>query len=170
MDIVPDEFSLRELSDGWHERMIVLAEQKEIELVMRIEEDVPPILYGDTQRITQIAVNLLSNAIKFTGEGSVTMHARWQAEALVMDFIDTGVGIPPHALMYIFDEFRQVDGSSKRTHGGTGLGLSIVSKLAKAMGGTVTVESELGVGSTFTVILPLPIHAPETEVIEEKQG
>jgi signal transduction histidine kinase len=67
---------------------------------------------------------------------------------------DTGIGIPPHARDYIFEEFRQVDGSSKREFGGTGLGLAIVQKLTRAMGGTVTLASELGKGSTFTVTLP----------------
>ena|GEM_PF-1313436 len=68
---------------------------------------------------------------------------------------DTGIGIPSHARDYIFEEFRQVDGSSKRQFGGTGLGLAIVQKLARAMGGTVAVQSELGNGSAFTVTLPL---------------
>ena len=71
---------------------------------------------------------------------------------------DTGIGIPPHARDFIFDEFRQVDQSSKRAHGGTGLGLSIVQKLAIAMGGTVSVQSEVGVGSTFTAVLPIHIQ------------
>ena len=75
---------------------------------------------------------------------------------------DTGIGIPPHARDYIFDEFRQVDQSSKRAHGGTGLGLSIVQKLVIAMDGTVNLQSEVGVGSTFTVLLP--IHTDETLV------
>ena len=68
---------------------------------------------------------------------------------------DTGIGIPAHAREYIFDEFRQVDGSSKRLYGGTGLGLSLVQKLSRVMGGNVALKSELGEGSTFTVTLPL---------------
>jgi two-component system, sensor histidine kinase len=68
---------------------------------------------------------------------------------------DTGIGIPPHAVGYIFEEFRQVDGSAERSRGGTGLGLSIVQRLCRAMGGSVQVSSKLGEGSVFTVSLPL---------------
>jgi signal transduction histidine kinase len=73
---------------------------------------------------------------------------------------DTGIGIPPHAMQYIFDEFRQVDGTYSRIYQGTGLGLAIVKKLSEAMGGTVTVESRVGEGSVFTVSLPLKLALP----------
>jgi signal transduction histidine kinase len=103
--------------------------------------------------------NLLSNAFKFTEKGHVTLDLRWRDSALVIQVIDTGIGIPPHALNFIFDEFRQVDGSIQRRHEGTGLGLAIVRKLCHLMDGSVKVRSIVGQGSIFTVTLPLqPIH------------
>ena len=76
-------------------------------------------------------------------------------DTMTLEVQDTGMGIPPHAREYIFDEFRQVDQSSKREHGGTGLGLAIVNKVVRAMGGTISLQSEVGEGSTFTVTLPI---------------
>jgi signal transduction histidine kinase len=102
-------------------------------------------------------LNLLSNAAKFTDDGVIKVTA-WQAgDRLRLAVSDTGIGMPPEALGYIFEEFRQVDMSSTRRHGGTGLGLAIVRKLAHLLGGEVTAESDLGKGSTFTVTLPLSV-------------
>ena len=100
-------------------------------------------------------MNLLGNATKFTDAGSITVFLRGVDGAVELSIADTGVGIPPDDLPHIFDEFRQVDGSSRREYGGTGLGLSIVRKLSLLMGGNVRVQSQAGVGSTFTVLLPL---------------
>jgi signal transduction histidine kinase len=110
---------------------------------------------GDHERITQIANNLLSNAVKFTDKGKVSLNLDYTDKSFIIQVTDTGIGIPPHALQFIFDEFRQVDNSSKRQHGGTGLGLSITRRLCKLMGGEVSVKSLQGEGSTFTVVLPL---------------
>src|SRR5579859_3988767 len=112
---------------------------------------------GDDKRLEQVVVNLLSNAFKFTKEGGVTLHVRANpTEATwTIDVTDTGVGIPPHALDLIFEEFRQLDGSYSRAYKGSGLGLAITRNLARMMGGKVTVKSTLGAGSTFTFTLPL---------------
>jgi signal transduction histidine kinase len=99
---------------------------------------------------------LVNNAVKFTDEGSVHIHiycpnvSHW-----AMQVSDTGSGIPVEAQSYIFDPFRQVDDSVTRTHTGSGLGLAIVKQLTNLMGGEVTLTSEVGRGSTFTVTLPL---------------
>lgn len=133
-----------------------LAQAKQLSLTVQIDPRLPQQIIGDAARLAQIAVNLLSNAIKFTEQGGVRIDLQLRAGgtwALVV--ADTGVGIPSHALEYIFDEFRQVDGSFQRQHSGTGLGLAIVRKLSLLMGGNVRVQSEVGKGSTFTVILPL---------------
>jgi signal transduction histidine kinase len=100
-------------------------------------------------------MNLLSNAIKFTEQGRVVLTVGCIDGTWDISVEDTGIGIPPHAREFIFDEFRQVDGSSRRKYGGTGLGLAIVQKYVREMNGTVNVQSEMGKGSTFTVSLPL---------------
>jgi len=100
-------------------------------------------------------VNLLSNAFKFTEKGKVSLSMRKSDQSWIIEVTDTGVGIPPHALDYIFDEFRQVDGSSRRAYGGTGLGLAIVRNLCRMMNGNIVVTSVMGQGSTFTATLPL---------------
>jgi CheY-like chemotaxis protein len=97
---------------------------------------------------------LLSNAAKFTESGEVVVEAHREGDTLVMTVEDTGVGIPPDQLPYIFDKFRQVDGSPTRKVGGTGLGLAIVRELSRVLGGEVTVTSTVGRGSLFRVVLP----------------
>ena len=121
----------------------------------------PPILYGDEEAISKVALNLLGNALKFTESGSISLALEKNTHTWQIVVTDTGIGIPHHAREIIFEEFRQLDQSSKRKYGGTGLGLAIVQKYTRTMGGTVTVESEPKQGSTFTVTLPLLEPAPE---------
>ena len=104
-------------------------------------------------------MNLLSNAIKFTEEGVIIVTARRCQTQIAVAVSDTGIGIPEHDQALIFEEFRQVDSSATREHTGTGLGLSISRHLAQLMGGDITVESTVGVGSTFTLSLPLEAAA-----------
>lgn len=153
----------REMAAKWKENLGVLAENKDIALEVNTSSDMPEVIYGDEESITKIAINLIGNAIKFTETGSVNVQLSRRADQMCLEVRDTGIGIPPHAREFIFDEFRQVDQSSKRLHGGTGLGLAIVQKLARAMNGTVTVDSEVGVGSTFTVLLPLHTSTDQTQ-------
>jgi signal transduction histidine kinase len=127
----------------------------------------PTTIYGDPERVTQIVINLLSNAFKFTEKGTVTLAVKQQAEQWIINVTDTGVGIPPHALNYIFDEFRQIDGSSTRVYGGSGLGLAIVRNLVRMMSGNIHVDSTLGKGSSFTVTLPLQTEQSETVIDNE---
>jgi two-component system sensor kinase len=143
------------LASQWKSQMHVLAEQKGLQFAVEVDPELPEKLYCDPDRVTQIAINLLSNAFKFTEKGSVRLSLESAGEQWLIRVADTGIGIPPHAINYIFDEFRQVDGSSKRVYGGTGLGLAIVRNLSMMMNGNVQVTSELGRGSTFTVSLPL---------------
>jgi signal transduction histidine kinase len=101
-------------------------------------------------------INLIGNAIKFTESGSVQVRLyRVDTAWWAMEVSDTGPGIPPDAQQYIFEPFRQVDGSITREYRGTGLGLSIVKSLVELMGGTIRLESGVGRGSTFTLTLPL---------------
>ncbi|HJW34637.1 MAG TPA: PAS domain S-box protein [Holophagaceae bacterium] len=132
------------------------AQEKGLEL--RLETEAPPLLEvdGDPGRFRQILVNLLGNAIKFTERGSVTVRTRIEDRWLLVQVIDTGVGIPAHVLPLLFEKFTQGDTSITRRFGGTGLGLAISRQLAQLMGGTLGVISEEGKGSTFELRLPLP--------------
>jgi signal transduction histidine kinase len=137
-------------------RLNVLAQRKGLSLTSQIAADTPRILFGDPNRVQQILTNLVGNAIKFTETGSVEVSLyRPDARYWAMQVSDTGPGIPPEAQQYIFEPFRQVDGSMTRLHKGSGLGLSIVKELTTLIGGQVMVESEPGRGSAFTVLLPL---------------
>jgi signal transduction histidine kinase len=134
----------------------VLAQAKGLALTIDIAADVPATLAADPMRLKQILLNLVSNALKFTDEGGVHIQLyRYDTGRWAMAVSDTGPGIPAAAQAQIFEPFGQVDGSMTRQHTGTGLGLSIVKQFTTLMGGQVLLESELGQGSTFTVILPL---------------
>lgn len=114
-----------------------------------------PTLWTDGEKLRQIVINLLSNAAKFTAEGSIRVSARVDGGEMAIDVADTGIGIPEHRLESVFEEFEQVDTGGTRARGGTGLGLAIARRLARLMGGDLRAESELGVGSTFQLTLPL---------------
>src|SRR5205807_10030090 len=117
-----------------------------------------PLLRQDVVKLQQILSNLLSNAIKFTPEGGrVLLKAEAELPYFVLTVADTGVGIAPEEQELVFEKFRQAGNPLTREHAGTGLGLSIVKELAKLLGGEVSLQSELGRGSTFTVRLPLQL-------------
>lgn len=155
LELVKNPVSMEALVSRWENEVSVLASEKGIDFNVMISSDFPDPIYIDEDALSKITINLLSNAFKFTHEGTVSLSIQESNHHMKIDVSDTGIGIPIHARDYIFDEFRQVDGSSKRLYGGTGLGLALVQKLSRAMGGTVAVQSEMGEGSTFTVMLPL---------------
>jgi CheY-like chemotaxis protein len=131
--------------------------------VVDIAEEVPAFVMGDPGRVRQILTNLVGNAIKFTEGGEVVVTVRPAGAAggsVEFSIKDTGIGIPTEKLEAIFEEFSQADVSVTRMHGGTGLGLSISRRLVQLMGGTLTVESEIGRGSTFCFVVPLQPGAP----------
>jgi signal transduction histidine kinase len=133
-----------------------LAEQNKNRLVVDVQENLGA-LTVDPMRLRQILLNLLSNAFKFTKEGEVTLRARRVANGrdwIELAVADTGIGMSPEQQAKLFEEFTQADSSTARQYGGTGLGLAITRKLARMMGGDVTVTSEPGKGSVFTVRLP----------------
>jgi signal transduction histidine kinase len=141
-----------------------LAEKKNIDLRGHIAPDIPT-LRQDLGKLQQILQNLLSNAIKFTPEGGrVLLRAEADGPYLVLTVSDTGVGIAPEEQELVFEKFRQSGNPLTREHAGTGLGLSIVRELSKLLGGEVTLQSELGRGSTFTVRLAL--HLSEEPRLE----
>ncbi|MDA7950156.1 MAG: HAMP domain-containing histidine kinase [Pirellulaceae bacterium] len=159
MDCKPTEFDLVAVVRAQCDLVQALAETKKLILKEEFLGDFSG-LYQDQTKIQQILTNLLSNAIKFTPEGGqVVVRAQRQDEKLYLAVIDSGIGIPEHEHETIFEKFRQStdqnDGDNlTREFSGTGLGLSIVKEMCKLLGGTVSLTSELGMGSTFEVILP----------------
>ncbi|WP_149498119.1 ATP-binding protein [Roseiconus lacunae] len=139
------------------------ADEKGIALEFRGEGKLPKEIQGDSVRLRQAIMNLAGNAIKFTDEGSVQVVARaldpkrspHQQWSLAIDVIDTGIGISPEAQAKVFEPFQQADTSITRRFGGTGLGLAISKQLAEAMGGHISLASEVGKGTTFTIEIPL---------------
>jgi PAS domain S-box-containing protein len=134
----------------------VLAQNKNIELTTYVAIDTPATVLADRYWLQQVLFNLVSNAIKFTEHGRVFIQSYRADEAnWAIDVSDTGPGIPVEDQTYIFESFRQIDGTPTRKHGGSGVGLSIVKQLTHLMGGQVTLMSKVGSGSTFTITLPL---------------
>lgn len=155
LSLTKAEYKLSELIEAIQANHFEAAQQKKLLLNVDIDEDMPPTLFGDKTKVSQILSNLLLNAIKFTDTGRIEVRfckvddKNWQ-----FDVSDTGIGIPKEAQGIIFEPFRQADESMTRKYGGLGLGLSVARELATLMGGSITVESELGKGSRFTVTLP----------------
>lgn len=153
--LVKAEYKLSELIEDIQSKHFEMARQKNLILSVDIDEAMPSTLFGDKGKVSQILFNLMLNAIKFTNTGGIEIHfrkvddANWQFEVR-----DTGIGIPKEAQDFIFEPFRQADESMTRQYGGLGLGLSVARELATLMSGSITVESEPGKGSKFTVTLP----------------
>ncbi|MCP9749741.1 sensor histidine kinase [Ferruginibacter sp. HRS2-29] len=165
MRIEHTRFSVRGLFDSirtlFHER----AREKALALQLTIDPDVPDTLIGDATRLTQVLVNLIGNAIKFTAAGSIyiDVYVKNKIEQnidLGIRITDTGIGIPKEKLTEVFDRFHQAEDSTTRNYGGTGLGLSIVKDLLDIQHGGISVESEPGTGTTFTLFIPYLI-SPE---------
>jgi signal transduction histidine kinase len=160
LQLVQSPIELPKLVRQWQEQVSVLADKKGLQLEVYMDAKLPKVIYGDEEALSKIAFNLLSNAVKFTEAGKVSLRLAKDGDRWTLQVEDSGIGIPPHAQEYIFEEFRQVDQSSKRKYGGTGLGLAIVQKLARLMDGSIHLNSELGRGSTFTLTLPLITSQP----------
>jgi PAS domain S-box-containing protein len=148
------DFDLRLTLEDTAEMLAIKAHEKNIELVVLVDENVPSYLQGDPGRLRQIIVNLAGNAIKFTREGEVTVRAHLvnedeHAATIKFEVSDTGIGIPEKRISALFTPFVQVDGSTTRKFGGTGLGLAISKELSEMMGGHIGIKSVEGKGSTF---------------------
>jgi ammonium transporter len=153
LEVLPSAFDPRDIGMEVAHTMTPLAHQKGIEMNTDIG-DVQIDAFQDDEKIRQIVLNLVGNAVKFTDEGAVTLRVRSEGDSFVVTVEDTGAGIADDALDLIFEEFTQADGSTTRRYGGTGLGLTISLRLARLLGGSIDVESELAAGSTFSLRLP----------------
>ncbi len=153
-------FDLRNVIGNVRDILQFKAQEKGLAMAVEVAPEVPATLIGDPTRLNQIVLNLAGNAIKFTEQGSVTIRCAAMPSGdpgtitLVIDVIDTGIGIPEDRIDHIFEEFTQAYSDTTRKYGGTGLGLTISRKLAEQQGGSVTVKSARGKGSTFTVRIP----------------
>ena len=149
------------LVEGCIKAISVAAAKRGLEVHYTLGPGTPPTLFGDATRVRQVLLNLLSNAVKFTERGEVRVTTRAQRQpdgrhAVAFEVRDTGIGLRPEDQKRLFQAFTQVDPSATRSHGGTGLGLAISQRLCRMMGGDLTVESEVGKGSTFVATIRVP--------------
>jgi len=158
LELEDTTFALHTMVEGVAQAMAVRAETRGLEMACSIDEGCPTYVRGDPGRLRQILVNLVGNAVKFTERGEVVLRVERGAReraSLRFSVTDTGIGIPRERQAGIFQRFVQADGSTTRKYGGTGLGLAISRELVELMGGTISVESEAGQGSTFWFTVPL---------------
>ncbi|MDB5869178.1 MAG: response regulator [Polaromonas sp.] len=161
LELVPEHLMLTKLVDSLKSTFEPLAQQKNLLFEIKIEPGAPAALLTDRQRVEQILKNLLSNAIKFTQSGTVRLVVSPRpGGGVALAVQDSGIGIRKDQQDIIFEAFRQADGTTSRRYGGTGLGLSISRDLSALLGGSITVESAAGQGSTFTLHLPADLAQP----------
>ena len=172
MEIVPNPFNLRQCVQGAVDIFTPAAENKNLSLTFSCPVWLAEEVVGDCDRVSQLMFNLIGNALKFTERGSIRVSVQEvdEGEKLAREPLfrisvaDTGIGIPAEKLESIFESFFQVGSGISRNYSGSGLGLAISRHLVKLMGGEISVESEIGRGSTFTVTLPLPAASPARRV------
>src|SRR5947209_10397125 len=196
MDVHATALELRNLCETVRQSFLPVAEQKSLSFELSVDAQTPAFVISDEQRLRQVLRNLLSNAFKFTDTGGVTLRVyaadstlRFgvptlddpETPVLAFAVTDTGIGVASDKLRHIFEAFQQADGTTSRKYGGTGLGLSISREIARLLGGAITVESEEGVGSTFTLYVPqefpfadslpmLPVQEPVEDLRPSGRG
>ncbi|MCC6590469.1 MAG: HAMP domain-containing protein [Bryobacterales bacterium] len=182
MDVEVGGIRFHELQDYCSRTFRHVADGKGLEFAIELDTSLPESIHTDAKRLQQVLKNLLSNALKFTTQGYVKLHigpaqTGWgsnhpvlnrAADVIAFSVIDTGIGIPKDKQKIIFEAFQQADGTTSRKYGGTGLGLSISRELARLLGGEIRLQSEPGVGSTFTLYLPQSylgaVSQPKSEI------
>jgi signal transduction histidine kinase/CheY-like chemotaxis protein len=162
IELDPAPFTLTETVEDVAALVSGRVAEKDLELIVRVQPDLPSMLVGDVGRLRQVLTNLIGNAVKFTEIGHVHVDVSGEVVGdkarLHFRIEDTGIGIPPDKVAAVFEKFSQVDGSSTRRHEGTGLGLAIARRLVQLMGGDINVESTLQKGSVFSFSIRLPVH------------
>jgi len=166
LDVESIEFDLNTTLENVSSMISVKAENKGIELIFDIDNNVPAIIKSDPLRLGQVIINLMNNAVKFTDEGEIILKIKMLPftegkELLQFEVIDTGIGLTQEQIGKLFQSFSQADSSTSRKYGGTGLGLTISKQLVELMGGDIWVKSEYGKGSSFVFTI-------ETEYIERR--
>ncbi|MFC1726493.1 response regulator [candidate division KSB1 bacterium] len=170
LDIEEINFSLDDVLNNLSNLMSVKTQEKGLEFLFAVDNDVPRYLIGDPLRIGQILINLTGNAIKFTEKGEILVGAKvkeYKEDKVLLQFsvTDSGIGIPQEKIASLFEEFTQADGSTTRKYGGTGLGLAICKRLSELMGGEIWAESEPGKGSSFIFTI---LAGKQTEIKERR--
>jgi len=174
LELDPETFNMRRMFDDVAAMLAVRTHSKDVELIMNYSPDLPVRFIGDEGRLRQIITNLAGNAVKFTDKGHVAVHVTpvstskngaLNIATFRVDISDTGIGIPQHKQENVFRMFEQVDGASNRRFEGSGLGLAISRRLLQLMNTDISLESEPGVGSTFSFELALPVD--ENQILEQ---
>lgn len=168
LELDPVPFDLKSAVNDVTSLLVSKAQENGLELVINYPAVMPTRFIGDGGRLRQVITNLVGNAIKFTKDGHITVTVAVSEPrdgwcCIRIDVADTGIGIPSDKLNHIFDKFTQADGSTTRVYGGTGLGLAITKSIVEMMDGRISVTSEIGHGSQFSIQLPLPLD-PKAEV------
>jgi PAS domain S-box-containing protein len=167
-----EPFDLRAVIEDVASLLGLRVQEKGLEMLVRYQPDLGQHFIGDAGRLRQVVTNLVGNAVKFTDAGhvsiSVSGQRRGETASVAISVSDTGCGIPREKLASVFEKFEQVDNTSARRFDGAGLGLAISQRIVEAMGGEISVESEVGVGSTFTCIVPLRIDEGATQPFHER--
>ena len=158
LDITEEKFELRQLIQEIWMIGTKQAEAKKIDFVIEAEEELPKYLTGDVLHTKQVILNLISNAVKYTEEGRVTLEINASGDQIIFSVKDTGIGIRKEDMDTLFDMFTRVDMKRHRNIEGSGLGLTIAKELCEQMGGQRYAESIYGIGSRFTVCLPLKVQ------------
>lgn len=162
LDIHRERFAVRDVFEDLRKQFEPKAAKKQLSFTIHLDEPIPPFVYGDRQRVAQILAQVMDNALKFTHVGAITLICRYHEGTATFRIADTGIGIPEEKLPSIFSPFEQLEDPTIRQHGGAGLGLTIAKRLTELLGGTIGVESRVGVGSTLTITLPLSCIVEES--------
>jgi CheY-like chemotaxis protein/signal transduction histidine kinase/HAMP domain-containing protein len=170
MDVTLSFFTIKTTIEDLLDSIRPLAKEKDLILNMKVPQDLPQI-QSDEKRVHQILLNLIGNAVKFTNTGEISVQAEIKDDEVCIRVSDTGIGIAEKDLPFIFQEFKQVDGSSSRSYEGTGLGLAIAYRATINLGGQLKVESKLSQGTTFILTLPLTWQGKsrQTELLKFEQ-
>jgi len=158
MDVIAEPVRVEDIVSMATATVEPLLKDGRVRFVKDIPPDLPP-LKTDRDKLKQILLNLLSNAAKFTEDGEIRVSARQENGTLKLAVTDTGIGMKKEALDHIFEEFQQAEKTTASKYGGTGLGLAIVKKFTNLMGGDISVDSEVGKGSKFTITIPMNLKA-----------
>ncbi len=166
IEIVESHYKLSSVLNDVSNMIIFKTEEKRLEFITEVDENLPDMLCGDELRVRQVLINILNNAVKYTNEGSICLSVKGLAKSegfitLIFAVTDTGIGIKKEDIGKLWGKFQRVDLKQNSTVEGTGLGLAITHTFLEMMGGSIGVESEYGKGSTFTIILPQKIVSEE---------